>query len=301
MDDRPRILIIDDAPMNISILNSLLKKDYKISVATNGVQGLATAKATHPDLILLDVMMPDMDGYEVCRRLKQDESSEHTPVIFITSMSESDDETRGFELGAVDYISKPFSQSVVTARIRTHIQLKRQADLLEKLALIDALTEIPNRRAFDLTLKREWAHCQRQHHPISIVLMDVDMFKQYNDHYGHRAGDECLMKVASALNCNRVRPYDFVGRYGGEEFIAVLTDAGVDGAHIVGERFRLAVSELQLPHAYSAAADHVTISVGVATITPEPEMLPSSLYDAADKMLYAAKQRGRNQTVNITL
>lgn len=292
--ERPRILIVDDERINIHLLNALLKIDYKIMVATNGEQALKAAVVGKPDLILLDIVMPGMDGYEICRQLKSMAETQPIPIIFITAMGDVDNETKGFALGAVDYISKPFNSSVVKARVGVHMKLKRKSDLLENLVSIDALTEIPNRRAFDQTREQEWARSLRTGLAISFVMIDIDMFKQFNDNYGHGAGDDCLVRVAGAIEGCIQRPGDFVARYGGEEFAAVLADTDVDGAMRIAERFHAAVIALQIPHAYSAAAPHVTISIGIATAIPAVSLTPQMLSDAADRMLYAAKNAGRS-------
>ncbi|OGT20395.1 MAG: diguanylate cyclase response regulator [Gammaproteobacteria bacterium RBG_16_57_12] len=293
-EDKPKILIVDDEGFNINLLNALLKTDYKIMVAASGEQALKGVATGKPDLILLDIMMPGMDGYEVLRRLKADAATQTIPVIFVTAMGDAADETRGFDLGAVDYITKPFNRSVVKARVRTHMHLKRKNDLLEKMASIDALTEIPNRRAFDEMREREWKRSRRAGLTISIAMLDVDMFKHYNDSYGHGAGDECLARVARALsNCLR-RPADFVARCGGEEFAVILPETDNTGAMHVGELLRTAIAGLEIPHTHSRVAPHVTISVGIATAVPMSATTAEMLIEAADKMLYEAKKSGRN-------
>lgn len=296
-EDKAKILIVDDEPFNINLLNAVLKADYKIMVATSGAQALKGAAAGKPDLILLDIMMPEMDGYEVIRRLKADDATQNIPVIFITAMGNAEDETRGFELGAVDYITKPFNRSVVKARVRTHMHVKRKNDLLERLVSIDGLTEIPNRRAFDEIREREWRRSMRVGQYISIAMIDVDMFKQYNDNFGHGAGDECLMRIAREISRCVRRPGDFVARYGGEEFGVVLTDTDSVGAMHVGNLFRSAIAALEIPHAFSEVAPYVTISVGIATAVPTPAITPEMLTEAADMMLYQAKKAGRNKVL----
>jgi diguanylate cyclase (GGDEF)-like protein len=270
-------------------------------VATSGEQALEVAVSGRPDLILLDILMPAMDGYEVCRRLKSMAETQAIPIIFITAMGNAENETMGFALGAVDYISKPFNNAVVKARVGVHMKLKRKSDLLENLVSIDALTEIPNRRAFDQTREQEWARCLRTGQPISFVMIDIDMFKQFNDNYGHGAGDECLIRVARALNGCVQRPGDFVARYGGEEFAAILADTDMEGALRIAERFHAAVAALQIPHASSTVAPHVTISVGIATAIPMADLTPEVLSDNTDKMLYAAKNSGRSTTRGMQL
>jgi diguanylate cyclase (GGDEF)-like protein len=291
------ILVVDDTPANLSLMSSLLKDTYKVKVANCGERALEIAQSdTPPDLILLDIMMPDMDGYEVCRRLKAQEATKDIPIIFITAMSDVENESMGFALGAVDFISKPFNKTVVKARIRVHMQLKRQSRLLENLVFMDALTEIPNRRALDQTFAQEWARSLRTGMPMSYILIDIDLFKQFNDHYGHGSGDDCLTRVAKALHGCVQRPSDCLGRYGGEEFAAILANTDMDQALQVAQNFHASVAALQVPHAHSEVAPQVTISIGVATTKPIADQNPHLLSGGADRMLYAAKSAGKNTT-----
>lgn len=292
---KQKILITDDIPANITVLGEVLREEYEIIIATNGEKALEIAASEDsPDLILLDIMMPGMDGYEVCRRLKEDEKTIGIPVIFITAKNEIDDETRGLDLGAVDYITKPFQIPIVKARVRTHLELKRKNDILENIAALDGLTGIPNRRQFDETVQREWLRCLRQGVPLSLIMMDIDFFKKYNDAYGHTAGDECLRRVALALKSSVRRAADLMARYGGEEFAAILPDTHSEGAAFVAERIRSSVESEGIPHEYSEVADHVTLSVGAATKIPQMDSTASEIIEAADRMLYEAKDGGRN-------
>lgn len=295
-DDRPRILIVDDERININILNNLLKTDYKIMAATNGEQAIKAALTGQPDLIMLDILMPEMDGHQVCRRLKSDPVTRSIPIIFITTMGDAENETMGFALGAVDYIPKPFNNAVVKARVAVHLRLKRQNDILENLASKDPLTEVSNRRAYDQVCCEEWRRCQREKLPISLIMLDVDQFKQYNDNYGHGAGDECLVRIAKAIgNCIH-RPGDMLARYGGEEFAVIMSGTHSAGAVQLAQQFHTAVAELAIPHEHSIVAPYVTISVGVATTSRADEVTLEQLSEAADKMLYQAKESGRNTT-----
>ena len=294
-DPRQRILMVDDIAANIKILSAILKHEHDILVATNGHDALEIALSEQPDVILLDVMMPDMDGYEVCTRLKADVRTRDIPVIFISAMNEVEDEARGLEAGGLDYITKPINPAIVKARVRIHLELKRQRDLLQRISMIDGLTGIANRRRFDEALEREWRRCHRSGGPLSLILVDVDFFKNYNDHYGHLAGDECLKKVALAMADQSRRGSDLVARFGGEEFACLLPDIGAEAALAMADRLREAVSNLRIIHAKSVAADHVTISLGVATLVPDGDDLPNRLIDQADRGLYYAKQNGRNQ------
>lgn len=300
-EDKQKILIVDDEPFNLNLLNALLKQDYKIMVAIDGAQALKGAVNGRPDLILLDIMMPGMDGHEVCRQLKADERTRDIPLIFISAKNEVADEALGFDLGAVDYITKPFNSTVVKARVRTHMRLKRRGDLLEQLVMLDGLTMIPNRRAFDDTCQREWRRAVRSRTPLSAVMMDIDHFKHYNDQYGHRAGDDCLIEVARALSQGPRRPGDFVARYGGEEFAAVLADTDFEGAMQIGERLREQVAALKLEHVDSGVATQVTVSIGVAAVMPSPLHSVQKLFEGADQALYQSKREGRNRVKGIAL
>jgi diguanylate cyclase (GGDEF)-like protein len=290
------ILIVDDVPTNVQILAEALSSVYRIKVASNGTDALKIARREQPDLILLDVMMPEMDGFEVCRRLKTDSHTYKIPVIFVTAKDADSDEELGLNLGAVDYITKPFVIPIVKARIRNHIRLKQQADLLESLSLLDALTDVPNRRRFDEALAAEWKRATRDATPLSLLMIDIDYFKQYNDYYGHGAGDVCLQTVATELSRGVVRPSDLVARYGGEEFVVILPETSQESALQIAERLRERIEKRGLPHVYPKAESVVTISVGVATQDKIPEYaLPKTLNDAADNALYMAKEGGRNR------
>jgi diguanylate cyclase (GGDEF)-like protein len=291
------ILVVDDTPANLSLMSKLLRDTYRVKVANSGERALEIAQSgAPPDLILLDIAMPGMDGYEVCRRLKGESATQDIPIIFLTAMADVENESMGFALGAVDYISKPFNKTVVKSRIRVHIQLKRQSRLLENLVFVDTVTDVPNRRALDQVFEQEWARCLRSGKPLSYVLIDIDHFKQFNDHYGHGHGDECLLRVAKALHGCVQRPGDCLGRYGGEEFAAVLSDTDLDSALQVAQRFHASVEALQIPHVHSAVDSRVTVSIGVATVIPRPNQSPQSLREAADRMMYRAKSAGKNTT-----
>jgi len=292
---RQTVLIVDDEPMNIEILYETLSAEHEILFATNGQEALRIASSELPDLILLDVVLPDLDGYQVCTQLKSDSKTRDIPVIFITAMDHEEDETKGLDVGAIDYLSKPIRSPIVRARVRNHLELKRHRDYLGKLSATDGLTGIANRRWFDEQLEREWRRARREHAPLSLLLMDIDFFKAYNDHYGHLAGDDCLLQIALMPNQCTKRPADLVARYGGEEFVCLLPDTDAEGALWVANLLQGEVSRLSIPHAYSSVADHVTLSIGVATMVPVVGQLPFDLIRRADELLYAAKQNGRNQ------
>lgn len=292
---RATVLLVDDVPANLSLLSSILCEDYRIQLATNGAKALELVATSAPDLILLDVMMPEMDGHEVCRRLKSNPDTRDIPVIFVTAQNQVEDEELGLTLGAMDYIHKPISPPIIKARVRNHIVLKLQTDALKRLTLIDGLTKVPNRRHFDDSLGNEMQRALRTRHPLSLLMIDVDYFKPFNDHYGHGVGDTCLIRIAQAMQAQVSRPMDLLARYGGEEFVVLLPGTGLEGASTVAESLRRTVAALQIPHALSAVATHVTVSIGVASLAQSGPKSTSDLLRLADQALYRAKQAGRNQ------
>jgi diguanylate cyclase (GGDEF)-like protein len=297
LHERPIILVVDDAPINVKVLAKALDQDYLVKVAISGAEALMVAQSEpHPDLILLDVMMPEMDGFEVLRCLKANPDTQKIPVIFITAKATEADEEAGLQLGAVDYITKPISVPVTKARVRNHIALKLQADLLEAVSRIDPLTQIPNRRRLDENLETEWKRAIRDGKPLSILMIDIDHFKDYNDHYGHGAGDECLCRVAKALLRGISRPGDMVARYGGEEFAVILPSTDLYPAVQIAEHLRQLVIGLDLPHAFSSTGPRVSVSIGCATTDGGLQLnSPAELLRLADARLYQSKRLGRNR------
>lgn len=291
-----RILIVDDVPDNIRILSRMLAGEgHQIIAATGGLEALALAESTIPDLILLDIMMPELDGYGVIEALKADPLLAPIPVIFITALADAEDESRGLALGAVDYITKPFKEAVVRLRVRTHLELKHQRDLLDRLCHLDSLTGIPNRRSFDEKFDREWRRATRSQEQLAVAMIDIDHFKEYNDTYGHLVGDTCLRQVAGVLSEGLNRGGDFVARYGGEEFVCLFSGIDEGGLQTVTEKLRTAIEGLRIPHVSSPVSPWVTISVGAAICVPMPEVAPHLLVEAADDELYEAKREGRNR------
>ena len=306
MDTKPSskstVLIVDDSPENITVLGALLRQECTVRVATSGEKALQIVNSDHPpDLILLDVIMPGMDGYEVCNMIKANPATKNIPIIFITAKSGEDDEVKGFELGAVDYITKPFSPVVIKARVRTHLELKRYRDLLMNTSYFDGLTGIPNRRRFDEYFSSMWSFSVRESLPLSLIMIDIDNFKMYNDYYGHLEGDICLVKIAQALSGILKRKSDLFARYGGEEFVCLLPDTDHDGALKIARDFQETVLSLQIRHAESAIKRYVTISQGVASIVPDTEISQKSLIVNADEVLFKAKNSGRNEICDVTL
>ncbi len=292
------LLIVDDMAANIRILANLLKDDYTIQVANRGQKALDIARGSHPpDLILLDIMMPEMDGYQVCRELKNNAITNHIPIIFVTAMDAVEDQKKGLSLGAVDYITKPFDADIVKVRVRNHMNLKVKTDMLEDMSHVDGLTQVANRRNFDRSLQRELKRLERSGKPLGLIMLDIDYFKPFNDHYGHGKGDECLIKVAAALQQVIKRPGDLLARYGGEEFAAILPETDAEGVAQVAEAMRAAVEAIDVEHGYSLVADHVTISVGCCAQIVTAETTAEQLLNRADTALYAAKRQGRNRVV----
>jgi len=417
------ILIVDDAPENLGALRKLMvEQGYQTFVATSGERALKIARRVHPDLILLDVMMPGMDGFETCRQLKNHSATQRIPVIFMSARTEAEDVVAGFDIGAVDYIGKPLRMPEVCARVRTQLQIrnrsetqeeqaerlrtivnnmaeglliieadgriqftnpacdkylgyqanelagrdiadllnplvaqeyldyferyaaapetahnhgtreviirhrngssvcmdltltpmylrqplfigllhdithhKQSEDALQRAAMVDPLTKIANRRHFDSFLEKEWQRAMRSNQPLSLVVLDVDHFKLYNDTLGHAAGDACLQQVAQAIAAHALRPTDLAARYGGEEFVLLFAETDGNSAYLLAESIRAHIEALQLPHPRSTTSAWLTVSIGVATIHPHQLDNTESLFVAADRAMYVAKEGGRNQ------
>jgi len=295
IDQSQKVLVADDDAINREVLGELLKPDYTVLLARNGAQTLERAARHLPDLILLDVMMPDMDGYEVLRRLRGEPLTAHIAIIFISGLDRPEDEANGLKMGASDYIVKPFNQTVVMARVALHLQVVRQRRMLERLANIDGLTELANRRRFDEVYDQEWQRARQSGQPLSLALLDIDAFKQFNDRYGHPAGDRALRAVARAADAAMQRPGELAARYGGEELLLLMPDTDAQSAHAVAEALRAAIAGLAIAHEASSVAPVLTVSVGGATLDPAGAEQQFELFEAADAQLYRAKQAGRDQ------
>jgi diguanylate cyclase (GGDEF)-like protein len=291
------ILIVDDMATNVEVLDSILNSEYEILFALTGKDALEIAKDQVPDLILLDVIMPEMDGYQVCRALKSEEKTKDIPIIFVTANNQEEEESKGFEEGVVDYITKPVRSSIVKARVRIHLELKRYRDHFKTLSTIDGLTGIANRRKFDESIEMEWRRARRNQTKLSLIMMDIDFFKAYNDNYGHLAGDECLRKLACETNKICRRPGDLFARYGGEEFVMLLPESDSKGVALLAQSVQEKIRLIKIPHAYSQVADHITVSMGVTTMIPADHQTHFDLINSADKLLYEAKRNGRNQSI----
>lgn len=295
--DLPLILIVDDQKSNLRVLGDLLRDEARIMLAKSGVQALTKAAREHPDLILLDVVMPGIDGLQLIQLFKRRAETSAIPVIFITAANDLHREVECFELGASDFIQKPFNPLAVLARVRLHLQLARQRRLLEQLAHMDPLTAVGNRRRFDEQLTIEWQLAVSRRGALAIAMLDIDYFKQYNDTHGHGAGDQALARVAQVLE-QRIRERDCLARYGGEEFVLLLPGASRTAAEAVLERCRQGIAELRIAHPLAEDRLWLTMSMGLACCNPTPEQTPNGLLKAADDLLYQAKAEGRDRLVS---
>jgi diguanylate cyclase (GGDEF)-like protein len=294
----PKILLVDDAPENIRVLRNLLKEEARALFATNGKDALATARGEHPDLILLDVLMPGMNGYEVCRLLKADPETQSIPVIFVTGLTEENDESLGLELGAIDYITKPFTPSIVRMRVKNHLVLRRITRelqdanaALKRLATTDALTGVSNRRHFFEGVIEEIARMHRYHRPATMFMFDIDHFKHLNDNHGHDVGDKALVE-ASMVAREMLRGHDLFGRMGGEEFAGFLPETDLDAGFVVCERLRGLIEAIRVPT--SSGPARFTVSIGVVAVDAESDT-PETALKRADQAMYAVKNSGRNR------
>ena len=274
------ILLVDDDPATIQWLGRMLADVGTVRFASNGEDALRLARESAPDLILLDAEMPGMSGFQVCEALKADPALANVPVIFVTSHSDPAFEVSGFDAGAADFIAKPVSAPLVLARVKTQLRVKHMADELRRIATIDALTGVANRRRFDESLEREWHRARRSGAPLALLMIDVDHFKLFNDRYGHPAGDICLSAVAQALTGASLRPADLVARYGGEEFVVLLPQTPRCGAEHVARAALDAVEALVIAHDASLTAPHITVSVGVACFDDDSERWAPSPADS---------------------
>ncbi|MDD5388516.1 MAG: diguanylate cyclase [Gallionellaceae bacterium] len=296
VSNKPHILILDNEPISSHVLARVLAAEYRVQRVpdANHILDAVRRPGRRPDLILLDVSPPKWEGFDICRQIKEDEMTQSVPVMLITQGDHADDEVRGFKLGAADCITRPFRLDLVKARIRRQIRLKINNDLLERYANQDCLTDIANRRRFDLALDAEWRRAMRDVNPLSLLMVDVDCFKQYNDLYGHLEGDQCLRQIAGAMAQVLTRPGDLLARYGGEEFAVILPGTDLEGACLIGGRLREAIAEMNIPHLREDGVGRVTISVGCASERPTQAQSCHQLILTADNQLYAAKNAGRD-------
>jgi len=291
---RPRILLVDDEPLNLRVLQQILYMDYEVFMATSGVQAIPFCEATPPDLVLLDLLMPEMDGVAVCKKLKATPTTSQIPVIFITSSREPMEEIACWDAGGNDFVNWPINPITLGHRIRAQLTLKFHTDHLRQLVYVDALTGVYNRLMLEEKLPLEWRRSRRNSQKLSVIMIDIDFFKRFNDYYGHIAGDDCLRKIAQAIRAVCRRPHDLVVRFGGEEFCCFLPETDAAAALVLAEKILQRISILQLPHAGSLCSEHVTASLGVAEIMPTETVEAETLLELADQQLYRAKIAGRN-------
>lgn len=327
------ILLVDDKPDNLRLLSTMLMEhQYEVRRVTKGVMALKTAKAAPPDLIVLDIKLPDLDGYEVCQALKSDPMTAEIPIIFISALDNVLDKVKAFSVGGVDYITKPFQVEEVLVRVKNHLTLRiqhqqlleqnerlqqeitarKQIEIalkesqfelqklnqeLQRLAHLDGLTQTANRRQFDHYLQQEWMRLCEEQKPLALMMCDVDYFKSYNDTYGHQAGDDCLRAIAQAISQAIPRTTDLVARYGGEEFAVILPETDILEAEIIAQTIQKKVQSLKLVHDQSQVSPYITLSLGITCLIPHCQSSPSLLIEWADRALYQAKKQGRNCSV----
>ena len=307
-----KVLIVDDSKVALKAISGYIE-DMGVHplLAETGKAAIELYSKERPDIVLLDIILPDTNGYEVAKEIRSLQGKDDwTAIIFLSAMSKDEDLARGIEVGGDDYIMKPAGSVVVQAKVRAMYRLvKMQRALvkladqlnvanleLQRLSMTDGLTGIANRRMFDQSLAREWRRCIRLKKPMSIVLLDVDSFKKYNDRYGHQAGDDCLKAIAGELARSAPRPADLVARYGGEEFVMTLGETDESGALWVANRLRQHVAGLKMPHEDSNHT-YVTVSCGVSSVLPSRDLSVDTLVKSADNALYLAKKQGRNTVV----
>lgn len=294
-----KILIVDDSILQASKLKSILEEEYDVTVAHSPEAGLNLAREGHFSLILLDVVMPGMDGFTLLKKLQEEIITQNVPVILITSLADVQNEQTGLILGAVDYIIKPFNPLIVKARVNTHVKLYSYRKQIEYQSMTDQLTGVANRRQYDLHSAQKWKECLRLKLPFSVCMFDIDRFKLYNDTFGHPAGDKVIASVAKCVSSHLRRSTDFFARYGGEEFVALLVGDGSDKSFNHFKAVRQAVEDLHIPHDPSVAP-WVTVSIGGVTVVPNEDLHYDSVLKMADTMLYDAKKEGRNRVVWVT-
>ena len=292
------ILIVDDEPLNIKTLSKMLTPDYTVYAEKDGTSCLDTAKKLQPDLIVLDVVMPNINGFQVIEQLKQDHETQSIPVIFVTGLANPESEVQGFSLGAADYICKPFIAPIVKMRIQNQIKIINLVRKVQNLSITDALTGIGNRRYFNAQLPQEWDHAKREQLPMSFLIFDLDNFKNFNDTYGHLNGDTALQTVAHVLTTELKRATDKVARWGVEEFAVILPNTDLNGAKLVAENLREAIASTPVPLSNNTFV-HITVSIGAhCMVPPKAESYSiSEFVSDADKALYEAKKSGKNRVV----
>jgi len=287
------VLIVDDEESNIMALTHILNPYYTVFAVLDGQDAISITEDYHPDVILLDILMPEMDGYSVLTALKASEKTRNIPIIFVTGLNNPIDEEKGLSLGAADYISKPFSPAIVKLRVQNQVKMLNYICEIKQMSMTDQLTKLPNRRNFDERAWIEWNRAVRYKTPISILMIDLDNFKCYNDTYGHQQGDFALQTVSKIFIRELKRSTDYTARWGGEEFVVLLADTDFNEASSIAERLRKETENTKIPLA-DGQSTGITISVGVNTLVPTPDCSIDDFMHQADEALYTAKKSGRN-------
>ena len=296
-----RSLIVDDSDEVTSALSQLLSDSFKVDTANTGIDAINLIEEEHYDLVLLDIVMPDLSGYEVCEILKSNEKTKEIPIVFLTAQSKTNHEVKGLSMGAVDYIHKPVSLDMLKARVSKHLADAKKISHLDELSHTDPLTGLPNRRRFESVFSSEFHRAQRMVANLTVAMIDIDQFKLYNDAFGHDKGDDCLKQVADALQQAAKRAGDIICRVGGEEFAAILPNTDLAGGVIYARKLIDSVAELGIEHSPVASNDIVTLSVGVASCNAGHVENMNELMFRADQMLYKAKSKGRHRVESVEL
>jgi diguanylate cyclase (GGDEF)-like protein len=291
----PVLMVIGDAPTCIDTLFDIFQREYTVSVIRSADQVFETCRTRQPELILIDISVPEPNGFEICRQLKVAQDTRSIPIFFMLPAGRPKLETQAIHAGAADIIPLPINPAVTINRIKTHLTLKTQSNLLESLASVDGLTGVANRHRFDEAIEAEWRRCRRLITPLTLMMIDIDHFKAYNEIYGHLAGDNCLQEVAGILKKQLSRSHDILARFSGEVFACLLPDIYFDGAMQKAETMIRSVHDLGIPHAASKTAPVVTVSIGVIVTIPGPDRHPVEVISLVEAQLSQAKQQGRNR------
>ncbi len=296
-DGETRVLVVGDVPENVEKLNSILSEEYKMLFATNGPNCLKIVQTEKPDIVIMDIRIPDMDDFQLCLELRLNAGDEELPIMFIEDNDSDEDEEFGINLRFVDYITKPIKPAIIKLRVRNQLELKLYRGFFKEMSARDVLTNINNRQRFDECITKEWKRAIRSGFSLSLIIIDIDYLKKFNDNYGRVAGDDCLRRVAQSIKKSLTRVTDMVARYSGEEFCCILPETGYEGAFLLAQKIKDAISALKIQHEHSLANPYISISSGVATILPDNKTAFSKLIDEADRCLSQAKQEGRNRVV----
>ncbi|WP_269620739.1 GGDEF domain-containing response regulator [Zhongshania sp. BJYM1] len=298
--ERPSILIVDDEDSNLKYLSLLLSKDYDVVTTNDVYEAISIVENVNFYLIITDILMPGMSGHCLCMLIKGNPLTRDIPILFLTGIDSEVDELRALELGGSDFVNRPVHPSILKARVKNLVQAQHGQIILKKYAMYDELTSLPNRRYFVERAEQEWLSCQRDDLPLSVIVIDIDYFKKYNDHYGHAQGDFCLRKVAEILKSALKRPRDFIARTGGEEFVCILPEADFESAALVCERIRRSVESARIAHKKSDVSDIITVSLGFeCAVSTSIYRDYGEVVKKADEFLYQSKLLGRNRICSI--